>query len=87
MQKTIYTRRYRAFVGLLRQVRVDRGLTQIDLAKRLRTTQSEISKCESAERRLDVIELRSWCEALDITLPAFISRLEHELSKRSTRKS
>jgi len=62
--------------ALLREVRLEAGLRQIDLAKRLGQPQSFISKCESGERRLDLPELREVCKALGIPLSDFVQRFE-----------
>jgi hypothetical protein len=48
---------YRAFLTRLRQARLDAGFSQEEAARRLRRPQSFVSKCESGERRVDVIEL------------------------------
>lgn len=79
MRKSIHTRPYRAFKTLLKEVRVAKGMTQGDLARKLRVHQSHISKCEAGERRLDVLELRKWCEALSLPLARFVERLEDRL--------
>ncbi len=42
---------------LLIELRTAAGLTQADLAQRLKRPQSFVSKYESGERRLDVVEL------------------------------
>lgn len=65
--------------SLLRKARISAGLRQSDLAKKLHTPQSFISKYESGERRLDVIELRQVCQALQISLQEFIRKFEAEL--------
>lgn len=48
---------YRRFVARLRQARLKAGLTQAEVARRLNRQQSFVSKFESGERRLDVLEL------------------------------
>lgn len=65
---------------LLRQVRVEAGLTQAELAERVGRPQSFVSKYETGERRLDVLELREVCRALGVPLAAFANRLEELLS-------
>jgi len=54
----IWSSEYKAFLKKLRQARLDAGLTQIQAAKKLSKPQSYVSKCESGERRVDVIELK-----------------------------
>lgn len=65
--------------ALLRQMRTDAGLTQTDVAQRLGQPQSFVSKYESGERRLDILELREVCRAIGIPLPEFVRRLEQAL--------
>lgn len=76
MEKSIYSEQYAQFIQLLRTVREEAGLTQGDVASRLGETQSFVSKCERGERRLDVVELRAWCAALEIPMLKFIRRFE-----------
>jgi transcriptional regulator with XRE-family HTH domain len=66
--------------GLLRQMRVDRGVTQAELARKLGVPQSVVSKYESGERRLDILELREVCKALGLGLADFVRRLEKEVA-------
>ena len=68
---------------LLKATRQRLGVTQEELATRLGETQSFVSKCERGERRLDVVELRAFCQALGRTLSRFVQELETELSSRS----
>ena len=49
--------RYARLAQLLTEAREAAGLTQVQLALRLRRPQSFVSKIESGERRIDVIEL------------------------------
>jgi transcriptional regulator with XRE-family HTH domain len=54
---SFHSARYRAFLRLLKQARLDAGLTQVEVSAALGRPQSFVSKCESGERRVDVIEL------------------------------
>ncbi len=76
MEKSVFTQEYAVFLKQLRQARLDAGLTQEQLAERLQQTQSWISKCERGERRIDVIELMKFCEAMGVPFRDFITRLE-----------
>jgi transcriptional regulator with XRE-family HTH domain len=76
VEKSIYSEQYQQLCTLLRQLRREAGLTQVDVAKRLDVAQSFVSKYESGERRLDVIELRHVAEAIGTTLEGVVSRLD-----------
>lgn len=79
MEKSIYTREYAVLLRLLRQAREAAGITQVQLAKKLRLTQSLYSKMERGECRMDIIQVRTICRILGITFPEFIDRLENAL--------
>jgi transcriptional regulator with XRE-family HTH domain len=61
---------------LLRQIRLDAGLRQVDVANRIGQPQSFVSRYEVGERRLDLLELRQVCAAVGISLAEFIRRFE-----------
>ena len=61
---------------LLRHQRDEAGLRQIDLAKKLGKPQSYISKYESGERNLDILEIKEICAVFEITLSDFSRKLE-----------
>jgi len=66
---------------LLKRIRQDKGIRQTELAEKLRVPQSFISKYESGDRRLDILELRQVCEAVGISLEEFIRELEENLNE------
>jgi transcriptional regulator with XRE-family HTH domain len=76
MEKSIFTAQQERLQELLRQIRHEAGLRQVDLAEQLGEPQSFISKYESGERRLDLLEIRSICQAVGISLAQFVDRLE-----------
>jgi transcriptional regulator with XRE-family HTH domain len=76
MEKTLHQREYHILLDLLREVRLDAGISQIELASLLDMTQSMVSKVERGERRLDVIELRNWCTVIRIPYLQFLERFE-----------
>ncbi|WP_100523977.1 helix-turn-helix domain-containing protein [Mycobacteroides abscessus] len=75
MEKSLYSEQYQQLCAVLRELRRAAGLTQVEVAKRLDVPQSFVSKYESGERRLDVIELRHVAEAIGTTLQTVISGL------------
>ena len=60
---------------LLRKIRADAKLRQADLAVMLGQPQSFVSKYESGERRLDILELEEVCKCCGVTLTSFVERL------------
>ncbi len=81
MQKSIHSPRYRAFLRLLRDTREEAGLSQADLGARLGESQSFISKCERGERRLDIVELHAFCNALGTSFRRFAGQVEKALEQ------
>ena len=59
--------------------RTKAGLLQTDLAKKLKVHQSYISKIETGQRRVDIIELREICPHLKTNLVEFVKALERKI--------
>jgi transcriptional regulator with XRE-family HTH domain len=57
VHKSLYTSRYKRLIKRLVAARSVAGLTQAQVAQKLGRAQSYVSKYESGERRLDVVEL------------------------------
>lgn len=79
MPKTIFSAGQEKLQNLLKSTRESAGLTQVSLAKKLSRPQSYVSKYESGERRLDLIELLEICGAMKISLADFVKRFEKSL--------
>ena len=54
--KSVYSPEQAAFCGLMVSARKNAGLTQQDLARRLKRPQSFVAKYEGGERQIDVVE-------------------------------
>jgi len=65
-----------ALQDLLRDIRVEANITQLELAKKLNKPQSFVSKYEAGERKLDIIEIYFICESMGIKFQDFTKRLE-----------
>jgi transcriptional regulator with XRE-family HTH domain len=57
LKDSSYRHRYAQFLGRLEQARIEASLTQLAVARKLHRPQSFVSKIESGERRVDVVEL------------------------------
>ena len=77
MDKSIHNSSYRAVIALLRQKRSERGVTQEKMAELLQISQATLSKIETCERRLDIIELRQFCRVLNISFLDFMSEIQY----------
>ena len=73
-KKSRHSKDYDRLLRSLREVRKAAGLTQAEVAKAFGTHASFVSKCESGERRIDVVELREFCRLYDLTLSAFLRK-------------
>jgi len=60
MSKAIYSEDQKQLVERLKQARIETGLDQSTVAKLLGRTQSYVSKVESGQRQVDIVELRQF---------------------------
>ncbi len=65
---TTHRPQYIEFIARLRRARKAKDLTQSALGNRLNKPQSFVSKVETCERRLDLLEAAEWCVALGVKL-------------------
>ena len=56
VQKTIYNPRYRSMIKWLIEARKKKGLSQAQVAAKLGVPRTRITKIESFDRRLDLLE-------------------------------
>ena len=81
MSKFTGTAAQRRLQAILRQARQDAGLKQSELADKINEPQSFVSKYESGERRLDLLELHQICEVLGVPLVELIRRFEDSIDE------
>lgn len=72
MKKTIYSDEHRYLVERLKRARKEAGLDQERVAKLLGVSQSYISKVESGQRRIDLIQLKQFAKIYKKSLNFFI---------------
>lgn len=70
--KSIHDPRYVEVLGRLRRAREDQGIGQQELGARLGRPQSYVSKIETGERRVDLVEMLDICRALGIQLDVLV---------------
>jgi len=89
MAKSLHTPEYEYFRSLIVEAREKSGLTQTDVASKLSRPQSFVSKYESGERRLDIVEFLQVCNALGVEPRSIIADVEswiHEQNSLRTEK-
>ena len=64
--------------SLLKEIRLNSGLTQTEMATRLGRPQSYVSKYEIGERKLDFLELREICRVAGISSIDFSRQFEEK---------
>ena len=72
----LYKARYIALRQELVRARLQAGITQQQLAQSIHKLQSFVSKVETGERYLDVIDFVSWCDALDASATEMIAKIQ-----------
>jgi len=66
LDKSVHSAGQSAFCELMTQARKTAGLTQDDLANRLKKPQSFVAKYEGGERRIDVVEFIAICRMIAV---------------------
>jgi transcriptional regulator with XRE-family HTH domain len=75
LRKTLRTRGHKALIALLVSAREAAGLTQRDLAARLRRPRSFVGRIEAGERRVDVIEFIEIARVIGVDPGQLFSKL------------
>lgn len=82
VEKSVYRDENLILLRLLKQCRVEAGLTQSQFAQALERPQSFASDIERGLRRIDLVQLRDICQVLNIRLVEFVQRFEAELASK-----
>src|SRR3989344_3212785 len=72
MTKAIFSKDHKYTVEQLKKARLEASLDQAEVAKLLDKTQSHVSKIESGQRRLDVVQIKEFSRIYKKDLSFFI---------------
>ena len=72
MGKSIHTKEYAYFVERLRKARLEAGLTQAQVARKLGRPQSHVSNVESGQQRIDIVELKRFAKMYNKDINYFL---------------
>jgi len=79
--RSVHSLEYQLLVSKIREIRANSGLTQRALAAKLHKYHSYVSRIETSERELNVVELMDYCDALGIDSVDFIHDLRDQINK------
>ena len=74
MTKAIYSKDHKFVVEQLKKARIEAGLDQEKAAELLKKTQSYISKVESGQRRVDIVQLKEFAKIYKKEVDFFIKK-------------
>lgn len=83
MDKSIHSHLYHQVIGRLRSKREIKGVIQSQLADLLDVNQAFVSKVETCDRRLDIIELHHICQVLGISFVDFIQEVDKDILRKN----
>lgn len=72
IKKTIYSGQYKTIIKNLKEARIKQGLTQLEIANHFSVGQSFISKIESGQYRLDILQLQEFAKLYNKPLTSFL---------------
>ena len=72
MSNNLYTKEHKAIIEKLKKARVEAGLDQVEVAKKLNKTQSYISKIESGQRKVEALQLKKFAKIYNKDINYFI---------------
>jgi transcriptional regulator with XRE-family HTH domain len=85
LDKSVHSGGQTAFCELMVKARKAAGLTQRELADRLRKPQSFVAKYEGGERRIDVVEFLTVCQAIGVDSAKLLKALKNAIATSTQR--
>lgn len=83
MKKTIYSEEHKYLVKQLKRGRKEIGLTQVEVARIIDRSQSCISKIESGQRRIDLLQLIQLANVYKKSISFFIKNPKPNLTEKT----
>jgi len=78
--KAIFEPAYGRLVSNLHRLRIERGMRQEDVGRRLHVTRHWVSKVESCQLRLDLVQFVRLCRVYGVRASDLLGELESDLS-------
>jgi len=74
---------HKKLVSLLRELRLEKGMIQSEVAERLGRPQSFVAKYENSERRLDFVDVYYIAKALGVSFEDLCNSFEKTIKRKS----
>lgn len=79
---SVHRPEHSVLVGLLRELRLKAGLTQVAVAEKLGVSQTGVSDVEIGERGIDFLLVRDMCRLYGVTMDEFLAELDKRLVEK-----
>ncbi|BES83760.1 helix-turn-helix transcriptional regulator [Pectobacterium araliae] len=76
---SIYSNEYQSVIKILREARIEKGITQENLANALGRPQSFVAKIENGERGLDIVEFVHIAHLLSVDASSVLERIANKI--------
>ena len=83
---SLYTDEHTELVTLLRDLRLESGLSQAEVVEVLKRPQTYLSAVEIGDRGIDLVQVRELCQIYKISFPEFARRFEERLSSSESKR-
>lgn len=84
--KTIHDKRYRKIIAKLVGKREANCCIQVNVARDMHITQSTVHRIEDCRRRMDIIEMFDYCEAIGLDFRQFMMEISVDVLGKGTIK-
>lgn len=79
MRKSIHRPEHAILTELIREFRLKKGKTQVEVCAALDMPQSFMSDVETGQRRLDLVQLHQLCKVLAVPLESLVNEFEKRI--------
>ena len=83
---SIHRSKYKVIINMLVEKRKQAGVTQKQLASKINLRQNIISKIETCERRIDLLELINYCGGVNYSFLSFVQEVSEKVLKEKDEK-
>ena len=83
---SLYSDEHRELFTLLRDMRLEAGLSQAAVAEKLGRPQTYVSAVEIGDRGVDLIQVREFCAIYEVSFVVFAKRFEERIQAKESKR-